>query len=199
VSSAVGGLFGFAQALADIWKIPQAKDKEKEKEKVEEKEKEKETEEEKEKEKDKESTTSQDNLLEDAAEGLKSINKRDIVELKAFAKPPQLILDALQALFVLITPQKELNGKLPDWAMMKKKMSEATFLQSLTAFDRSKITLDQVAQFDKIVKDHDLSVDKIRKASLAVTGLFSFAKALTDIWKITQAKDKEKEKEKDTA
>ena len=67
-----------------------------------------------------------------AVKALKSLDKKAIQELKAFANPPEMVKFTLEAVLILF----ELK---PDWGEAKKLMSNMDFMEQLANYDKDNI------------------------------------------------------------
>lgn len=71
--------------------------------------------------------------LEKAMEALKSLNKKDLGEIKSYATPPELVETVMQA--VMILRQSD-----PSWAEAKRQLGDPQFIKQLMEFDKDNMS-----------------------------------------------------------
>ena len=67
--------------------------------------------------------------LQAAVEALKSLNKKDLGEIKSYPTPPELVETVMQA--VMILRQSD-----PSWAEAKRQLGDPQFIKQLVEFDK---------------------------------------------------------------
>ena len=113
-------------------------------------------------------------IVEAAKKQVKGIKKTDISELKSYKEPNPAVLDVFDALFRLMG-----KGKV-SWSAIKKEMTSATFLDSVTGMDARSITSKDRENVKKFIKKNSGSFDKkaIYRVSRAAGPLAEFTLAL---------------------
>ena len=71
--------------------------------------------------------------LESSIDAINSIDKGEIAELRGIKTVPELVLNVLEAVCILL-------GVKPDWPTAKNLISEPTFMQQLVEFDKDNVT-----------------------------------------------------------
>lgn len=71
--------------------------------------------------------------LEAAVEALKSLNKKDLVEIRSYPTPPELVETVMQA--VMILRQSD-----PSWAEAKRQLGDGQFIKQLVEFDKDNMS-----------------------------------------------------------
>merc|ERR1719258_223549 len=71
-----------------------------------------------------------------AMKSLDSLDKKDLQELKSFAKPPPLVEVVLAAVCLLM-------GKKENWDEAKKLMNDTNFLSNLKSYDKDSLATNQ--------------------------------------------------------
>jgi dynein heavy chain len=71
-------------------------------------------------------------ILEAAFKALDSLDKKDIAEMKAFSKPPELVMTVMEAICILFKIK-------PDWENSKKLLGDSMFLKKLSDFDKDNV------------------------------------------------------------
>eukprot|EP00913_Durusdinium_trenchii_P022913 g21514.t1 len=113
-----------------------------------------------------------------AIKALDSLDKKDIQEVKSFAKPPPLVEVVLSAVCLLMN-RKE------TWDEAKKVMNDTGFLQSLKEYDKDDACQDALAsnvkltqKLQKYVKREDFQPDQVKKVSTAAMSLCMWVRAM---------------------
>ncbi|CAK9109440.1 unnamed protein product [Durusdinium trenchii] len=127
-----------------------------------------------------------------AIKALDSLDKKDIQEVKSFAKPPPLVEVVLSAVCLLMN-RKE------TWDEAKKVMNDTGFLQSLKEYDKdalaSNVKLTQKLQ--KYVKREDFQPDQVKKVSTAAMSLCMWVRAMDVYARVARSIEPKKEKLKE--
>eukprot|EP00756_Hemistasia_phaeocysticola_P042069 Hpha_TRINITY_DN16948_c1_g1::TRINITY_DN16948_c1_g1_i3::g.57005::m.57005 len=117
-------------------------------------------------------------LLRRAEEGLKTLCKADICELKAFASPPAMVKTVLAAVQTVL-------GLPTEWIDCKKSMADpGGFLANLVSFEKDKLTRKRLSEIAKFTKLPEFNVDSVKKQSCAAAGLCSWVIAIHDYGKL---------------
>jgi dynein heavy chain, axonemal len=110
-------------------------------------------------------------VLNEAIKALESLNKKDISEVKAYGKPPELVQIVLEA--VMILRQNE-----PTWAEAKRQLGEANFIRSLIEFDRDNIPDRVLRRINKYTSEPDFQPEKVGSVSGAAKSLCMWVRAM---------------------
>ncbi|KAG9397278.1 Dynein heavy chain and region D6 of dynein motor [Carpediemonas membranifera] len=109
--------------------------------------------------------------LEAAEEALKSLNKKDIAEIKAFARPPPLVEKVLAAVMILRKSE-------PTWAESKKQISDPNFLSELINYPKDSISDGMIKKLSKYIADKEFQPDVVGKVSFASKSLCQWVLAM---------------------
>lgn len=100
---------------------------------------------------------------------IKSLTKKDIMELKSFKNPPEALKETLICISML------LNEKNHDWNSIQKLMKEPNaFLNRLINFDTNFLTEKQINNVRDYIQDKKLTLELVRKASVPCISLLRF-------------------------
>uniref|UniRef100_K3WFJ4 Uncharacterized protein n=1 Tax=Globisporangium ultimum (strain ATCC 200006 / CBS 805.95 / DAOM BR144) TaxID=431595 RepID=K3WFJ4_GLOUD len=125
--------------------------------------------------------------LENAVKALQTLTKGDITEIKAMKKPPDGVKLVMEAVCIMMNVAplkvKDPNGgtkKIDDyWVPAQKNLlSDTRFLQNLLEYDKDNISPDAMEKVIPYAANPDFSAEKIRKASVAASGLCSWVHAM---------------------
>jgi|TARA_B110000090_G_C13031636_1_gene312067 dynein heavy chain len=92
------------------------------------------------------------------------LQKGDISEVKAYSKPPTLVVTTMAAVMTLF------KGKT-DWASGKTKLMEVDFLQQVKTFDKDAVSNKTVAKIKKFTNQADFNPVKVGGVSKAAGAL----------------------------
>jgi len=106
-----------------------------------------------------------------AVEALKSLNKSDIQEIKAYKTPPDLVQLVCEAVCILL-------GSKPDWGEAKRLLSDMNFLEKLQDYDKDNIPEKYIKGIQKYVKNEKFYPDTIGKVSKASKSLCMWVRAM---------------------
>ena len=109
--------------------------------------------------------------LENALKALDSLDKKDITEVKSFAKPPVAVQTVMEAVCVLL-------GEEPDWDAAKKLLSNSQFIANLQNYDKDNIGDKTLRKLRKYVNQEVMQVDNVKKVSVAATSLCMWVHAM---------------------
>ncbi|GBG29459.1 Dynein heavy chain 1, axonemal [Hondaea fermentalgiana] len=109
--------------------------------------------------------------LNDALKSLDSLDKKDITEIKSFAKPPPAVQTVMEAICILF-------GSKPDWDNSKKLLNDANFMKNLKEYDKDNIPAAALKKIKKYVGMEIMQVENVRKVSIAATSLCMFVHAM---------------------
>ena len=96
-----------------------------------------------------------------AVEALNKLDKKDIQEVKSYAKPPALVMTVMEAVCLLM-------GQKTDWSDAKVLLNQSNFLQQLAEYDKDNIPEKKIkvrgssAQFGAIRRNYAQFSDAIR-------------------------------------
>ncbi|GFT64974.1 dynein heavy chain 2, axonemal [Nephila pilipes] len=109
--------------------------------------------------------------LEEARKALESLNKRDIGEIKSYAKPPVIVEMVLEAVMIL-------RNSEPSWVEAKRQLGSPSFLKELLEYDRDNITDAALAKIGKYIKKSEFQPDIVGKVSFAAKSLSIWVRAM---------------------
>ncbi|KAG8188595.1 hypothetical protein JTE90_005951 [Oedothorax gibbosus] len=109
--------------------------------------------------------------LTEAQKALEALNKRDIVEIKSYAKPPALVEIVLEAVMIL-------RNSEPSWTEAKRQLGNSSFLKELFEYDRDNISDSALANVEKYVKKPEFQPNIVGKVSLAAKSLCIWVRAM---------------------
>lgn len=127
-----------------------------------------------------------------AIKALDSLDKKDIQEVKSFAKPPPLVETVLSAVCLLMN-RKE------SWDEAKKLMNDTGFLQSLKDYDKDALAgnVKLTQKLQKYVKRDDFQPDQVKKVSTAAMSLCMWTRAMDVYARVARSIEPKKEKLKE--
>ncbi|KAJ2954382.1 hypothetical protein O0L34_g2646 [Tuta absoluta] len=109
--------------------------------------------------------------MEAAQNALKSLNKADINELKAFLKPPALVRFVMEPVCILF-------GVKPDWDATKKLLADVNFIKNLEEYDKDHIP-DSILKKLKVYLVHkDFDADTVVKVSKVCRSMVLWVRAV---------------------
>ncbi|KAL3667786.1 hypothetical protein V7S43_007337 [Phytophthora oleae] len=125
--------------------------------------------------------------LENAVKALQTLTKGDITEIKAMKKPPDGVKLVMEAVCIMmrVPPVKVKDPaggtkKVDDyWGPAQKTLlGDTRFLQNLLEYDKDNIPVEAMDKVRPYAANPDFQADKIRKASVAASGLCSWVHAM---------------------
>ncbi|KAG6609727.1 Axonemal dynein heavy chain [Phytophthora cinnamomi] len=125
--------------------------------------------------------------LENAVKALQTLTKGDITEIKAMKKPPDGVKLVMEAVCIMmrVPPVKVKDPaggtkKIDDyWGPAQKSLlGDTRFLQNLLEYDKDNIPVEAMDKVRPYTANPDFQADKIRKASVAASGLCSWVHAM---------------------
>merc|ERR1712048_297996 len=101
-----------------------------------------------------------------AVKSLDALDKKDIQEIKSFAKPPPLVEVVLSAVCLLL-------GAKESWDEAKKAMGDTQFIEKLKNYDKDALATNAklTAKLQKYIKRDDFQPDTVKKVSNAACSL----------------------------
>jgi dynein heavy chain len=109
--------------------------------------------------------------LQEAEDALKVLSKKDMSELKAYAKPPPLVELVLCGVMTALK-------RPPTWEECKKQLGDANFLGKLQDFDKDSINDALIKKLNKYTSQAEFMPDVIAKVSFAAKGLCMWVRAM---------------------
>ncbi|RYY35578.1 hypothetical protein EON62_02400, partial [archaeon] len=106
-----------------------------------------------------------------AVKALKSLDKKQIQEVKSFTNPPRLVGYVMEAVCILL-------GYKETWDDAKKLMNQMNFLEQLASYDKDNINPKIIAKVTKYVRDPEFTPDTVSKVSMAATSLCLWVRAI---------------------
>ena len=122
-----------------------------------------------------------------SVDALKSLNKADIQEVKAYKQPPELVVLTLDCICIL------LNVK-PDWGEAKKLMNDSAFLENLQTYDKDNIPEKTITKIQKYIKNDKFMPDTVGKVSKAAKSLCMWARAMDTYARVAKTVEPKKAK-----
>ncbi|CAM9197261.1 unnamed protein product [Discosporangium mesarthrocarpum] len=109
--------------------------------------------------------------LEEAIKALNSLKKDDISEVKSFQNPPQAVQTVMEAVCLLLS-----EGQ--DWESAKRVLGRSTFMDDLRGYNKDSLPTHRRKSLKRYVQDENMSVDRLRKVSLAAAGMCMWVHAM---------------------
>ncbi|VVD00553.1 unnamed protein product [Leptidea sinapis] len=125
--------------------------------------------------------------LEEAVKALDALNKKDITEVKSYAKPPQKVEMVLEAVLILL--QKE-----PTWAEAKRQLGDQYFLDRLRDFDKDNIADKTLKKIGTYTAKPDFDPEIVGTVSLAAKSLCLWVRAIEKYGKVYKIVKPKKER-----
>jgi dynein heavy chain len=110
-----------------------------------------------------------------AADALENLDKKDLVEIKAFAQPPPLVKAVCMQVLALNPTKQKLD---PDWKGAKQMIGNSNLLNLLKEYQKDSITERQMKKVRAEFKDPGLTVDNMGNVSKAGQGLLIWVVAI---------------------
>lgn len=114
--------------------------------------------------------------LSEVQHGLQEVTKSSIVELASFANPPLAITTLMQVVGIFLQP--EIPSDQFTWTNGRKLLRKNDFIQSLVAFDKERITAEQIARTASFMNYEVMQPTVMRNASLAGSKLLAWVRAM---------------------
>ncbi|RVE50586.1 hypothetical protein evm_004813 [Chilo suppressalis] len=125
--------------------------------------------------------------LEEAVKALDALNKKDITEVKSYAKPPQKVEMVLEAVLILL--QKE-----PTWAEAKRQLGDQYFLDRLRDFDKDNIADKTLKKIGTYTAKQDFDPEIVGTVSAAAKSLCLWVRAIEKYGKVYKIVKPKKER-----
>merc|ERR1719171_3456206 len=127
-----------------------------------------------------------------AMKSLDALDKKDLQELKSFAKPPPLVEVVLGAVCLLM-------GKKENWDESKKLLGDLHLLENLKEYDKDALAMNPklTKQLQKYIKSEDFVKEKVSKVSKAATSLCLWVRAMDVYGRVSREIEPKKNKLKE--
>jgi len=103
------------------------------------------------------------------------IDKRDVVELKCLAKPPQAVMKLTVCVNILLSHGPKEEG----WASAKRMLADTSFLSKLQNFKTEDVSHEQLQEVQSILDSDDVFLDdNLKKVSKASYGLLVWVRSV---------------------
>ncbi|ANQ10184.1 40S ribosomal protein S3 [Plasmodium coatneyi] len=109
--------------------------------------------------------------LEVATQSLEQLDKKSISEVKAYTKPPDVVMQTLSIVMIIL-------NKTPSWEQAKIELGDANFLNKLKSFDKDSIPDKTLKKIEKFTKNPIYSPKAVKKVSSATGALCMWVHAL---------------------
>ncbi len=110
--------------------------------------------------------------LEMARLALQNLSSSELTEIRSFAKPPKEVQKVCECVCILK------NIKDVSWKSAKVMMTQADFKASLTTLDVDAITTSQTKAVKNVMRETDLTIERMKEISSAGAGLLTFVFAV---------------------
>lgn len=116
--------------------------------------------------------------LQNALKSLDSLEKKDLQEMKAFTKPPPLVMMTLEAVNVLL-------GEKPDWDTAKKvTLNDPKLIDKLKTYDKDNIPEKVLKQLAKYIAKPEYTPETVGNQSKAAKSLCMWTHAMDTYSKV---------------
>jgi dynein heavy chain len=129
-----------------------------------------------------------------AVDALKSLDKKDIQEVKSYAKPPELVQMVMEAVCILLDAK-------PDWNEAKKLLADTSFMDRLQTYDKDHIDPKAIGKIRKgYTSKPNFIPDVVGKVSSAARSLCMWVRAMDTYSRVaTQVAPKKAKLDESTA
>ncbi|PFH34693.1 ATPase family associated with various cellular activities (AAA) domain-containing protein [Besnoitia besnoiti] len=117
--------------------------------------------------------------LEAALASLDALDKKDLTELKSFAKPPPLVVATMEIVNILL-------GEKPDWDTARKVLSDTALMAKLKNYDKDHIPPALMKKLDKLLQRPDYTPEQVGKQSVAAMSLCLWTLAIQNYAKVAR-------------
>ncbi|XP_038073413.1 dynein heavy chain 6, axonemal-like isoform X3 [Patiria miniata] len=131
--------------------------------------------------------------LQDAIAALDSLDKSDISEIRVYTNPPDLVMQVMAAVCVLLRHK-------PDWSTSKHLLADAGFLKRLVMFDKNSVPDKVYGRLKKYTSMPDFIPEKVGQVSSACKSICQWVLALQhygEVCKMVKPKQKRVEEAKE--
>ncbi|XP_074107880.1 dynein heavy chain 2, axonemal kl-2 [Cotesia typhae] len=115
--------------------------------------------------------------LDRAMKALDTLNKKDLAEIKSFARPPPGVEIVLEAVMIL-------KNSEPSWAESKRQLGDVNFLYSLKNFAKDRIADRTLRAIRKYTSSPEFNPDKVGQVSIAAKSLCMWVIAMEQYGKL---------------
>eukprot|EP00756_Hemistasia_phaeocysticola_P022945 Hpha_TRINITY_DN15865_c4_g10::TRINITY_DN15865_c4_g10_i1::g.188383::m.188383/K10408/DNAH; dynein heavy chain, axonemal len=115
-----------------------------------------------------------------AQESLKTLDKKDLDQIKSYATPPEAVEKTMNSVILLLGAQKL------DWKTAKQHMSDTRFFKRLEEFDPNKVEARTIKRLQPFVNDPGFTPDQIGRSSAACQSMCSWAHAINNYYHVTR-------------
>ncbi|RKP20476.1 dynein heavy chain 6, axonemal, partial [Rozella allomycis CSF55] len=109
--------------------------------------------------------------LEAAYSALDNLDKKDVAEMKAFTKPPELVMTVMEAVCILFKVK-------PDWESSKKLLSDSQFLKNMMSYDKDNIPEAVIKKIKKYIDNPVFTPENVEKVSKACKSMCMWVRAM---------------------
>ncbi|CEL98551.1 unnamed protein product [Vitrella brassicaformis CCMP3155] len=109
--------------------------------------------------------------LEAAIDALEKLDKKAISEVKAYSKPPDLVMKTMAAVMTVM-------DKTPSWQQAKLELNDPGFLTKIKNFDKDNISDSTLKKIIKYTKDPGFTPEAVTKVSSAAGALCLWVHAM---------------------
>merc|ERR1719498_515659 len=109
--------------------------------------------------------------LEAAMDALDKLDKKSISEVKAYAKPPDMVTKTMCAVMTVME-------KTPSWAQAKTELNDTNFLSRIKNFAKDDITNATLRKMEKYTKDPNFTPKLVQNVSAAAGALCQWVHAM---------------------
>eukprot|EP00933_Yihiella_yeosuensis_P070887 TRINITY_DN79051_c0_g1_i1.p1 TRINITY_DN79051_c0_g1~~TRINITY_DN79051_c0_g1_i1.p1 ORF type:complete len:1434 (-),score=383.71 TRINITY_DN79051_c0_g1_i1:142-4125(-) len=104
-------------------------------------------------------------------DALEKLDKKSIAEVKAYAKPPDMVMKTMCAVMTVME-------KTPSWAQAKTELNDTQFLYRIKNFDKDNIKDSTLRKVEKYTKDALFTPKGVANVSLAAGALCQWVHAM---------------------
>ena len=109
--------------------------------------------------------------LESSMEAINSIDKGEIAEMRGFKQVPELVLNVLEAVCILL-------GVKPDWPTAKNLLAEPSLIQQLVEYDKDNVSDAVLKRIRRYIENPKFVPDEVAKVSRACCSLCMWVRAI---------------------
>ncbi|KAL7754338.1 hypothetical protein RI367_000319 [Sorochytrium milnesiophthora] len=102
--------------------------------------------------------------LEAAYKALDSLEKKDVAEMRAFTKPPELVMTVMEAVCILFKMK-------PDWDSSKKLLGDPQLLRKIQEYDKDSVTDSLAKKLKKYIENPNFTPEAVEKVSRAARSM----------------------------
>ena len=109
--------------------------------------------------------------LESSIDAINSIDKGEIAEMRGFKQVPELVLNVLEAVCILL-------GVKPDWQTAKNLLAEPSLIQQLIDYDKDNVSDAVLKRIRRYIENPKFVPDEVAKVSRACCSLCMWVRAI---------------------